>query len=769
MQFKHLLAKSSKEPNNPTHEETLVGHTEAVVKSFKTLFGSPKKPSRLSQQWLRFFKLTGDHFPHFFQNGLLSCLLHDIGKANSGFQQMVRGKGSQLIRHEHLSGILCWLPQMQTWLATFPLANKKNILSSIVCHHLKTESRNRDFADYLPGNFNSRFEVYTDGIANVLQELCGKFGIAAPKAFDVPTVWNFQNKEYSDLKERIKNTLSVYKIELRKSEIHHRQLMAIRSGLILADSAGSGLFREGKSLESWLACAFSENDLLFAETIDDKVIQPRIKEIEKTQGTEFSWLGFQESAEELPDRALLLSACGSGKTLAAWRWIKARLNEKPSARVMFLYPTRATANEGFRDYVSWAPEGTLIHSTASFELEGMFQNSDDERYGKDFSVEDRLFALAYWNRRIFSATVHQFLGFMQYAYRSVCLMPLLADSVVVIDEVHSFDRALFSALKLFLKSFDVPVLCMTATLPPHRRRDLEEECGLKLFPEDLTQFEGLQKKTGTPRYKVQSLLQGKDEALSMAWNAKDGGQRVLWVVNTVDRCQELAQKLGALCYHSRFKLIDRKDRHDDVIKAFRKRNAAVLAVTTQVCEMSLDLDADVLITEIAPITSLIQRMGRCNRHLILGLGSVYLYFPEDPKPYTEDDLKGVEEFISSLNGKAVSQSDLDGLLEKYAVNTKEVEKYAAFLQSGPWAESREAAIVDYTDLTVQAILDQDIPDFFKLRKGKKPTDGLLLPVPKYPQTLTRQNAGLGAFPLVASATHYSPEFGFFKFPLEVII
>ena len=513
-----------------------MGHTEAVVRSFRALFGRPSEPFRLAEQWLRFFKLADHDLRPFYQHCLLSCLLHDIGKANSGFQKMVRREGPQIIRHEHLSGILLWLPEMQAWLTSIPGADKKIILSSVVCHHLKTAPRNTDFADYLPGNFNNRFEVYANGIAEILKELCNTFSLPAPEALDLPTVWNFQKKKCSNLKEEVKGTLSRFSKELRKNQTGHRLLMAVRAGLILADSAGSGLLREGKTVETWLGDAFSENDLLDGRAIDEKVIKPRIKQIEETQETSFVWQGFQKATEHLPDRALLLAACGSGKTLAAWRWIKARLNERRTARVMFLYPTRATASEGFRDYVSWATEGILLHSTASFELEGMFQNPEDERYGMDFGVEDRLFALAYWHRRIFSATVHQFLGFMQYAYRSVCLMPLLADSVVVIDEVHSFDRALFSALKQFLKNFDAPVLCMTATLPPHRRRDLEEECGLKVFPEDLAQFEDLQKKTQTARYHVQTLAGGEDEALAVALQAREKDQSVLWVVNTVDRC-----------------------------------------------------------------------------------------------------------------------------------------------------------------------------------------------------------------------------------------
>ena len=103
---------------------------------------------------------------------------------------------------------------------------------------------------------------------------------------------------------------------------------------------------------------------------------------------------------------------------------------------------------------------------------------------------------------------------MQYAYRSVCLMPVLADSVVVVDEVHSFDRSLFSSLKRFLREFDIPVLCMTASLPAQRQRDLVD-CGLKVFPDDLREFADLQNIALLPRYKV-CVLDGQNSARVMA-------------------------------------------------------------------------------------------------------------------------------------------------------------------------------------------------------------------------------------------------------------
>ena len=159
---------------------------------------------------------------------------------------------------------------------------------------------------------------------------------------------------------------------------------------------------------------------------------------------------------------------GAGKTLAAWKWIQVQAGLRPVKRVLFLYPTRATATEGFKDYVSWAPEAdaSLIHGTGAYELDGMFENppETDDHKPKDFGVDPRLFSIAYWSKRVFSGTVDQFLAFLHHAYGPTCLLPVLVDSIVVIDEVHSFDPAMFSSLKAFLQEFDVPVLCMTATL-----------------------------------------------------------------------------------------------------------------------------------------------------------------------------------------------------------------------------------------------------------------------------------------------------------------
>lgn len=775
MQFKHLLAKSCEDPENPPFEATLVGHTQAVIEAFRALFGAIDQPTRLSLQWLNFFNLPKSIFNLFFLNGLAACVLHDLGKAVSGFQSMIRRMGRQQLRHEHVSAIFLLSPGIRDWIKSIDSLNERIILSAILGHHLKAIPRNRDFACYLEGIDQPRFSLDTDLLEKNLSELTAQVPElpGRPDVVLLPEKWNLDDeKKINDgmeLHQNAKELLKKFDRALKNDKKLHCLLMAVRSGLILADSAGSGLVREGKDIKSWLHDAFREEDLLTDGIINSDILIPRKHAIEATSGQLFVWQDFQKAAGNLPDRALLLSSCGSGKTLAAWRWISSRLARKPAGRAIFLYPTKATASEGFRDYVSWAPEGILLHSSSSFDLQGMFENPDERPESGKFLVEERLFALAYWHRRIFSATVHQFLGFMQNSYRSICLLPLLADSVVVIDEVHSFNTALFSALKQFLANFNVPVLCMTATLPQQRQKEFAE-LGLEIFPQDPSAFSDLFIKSAALRYKVRFLGESQEYAEMQATEALEQGKKILWVVNTVDRCQILAKKFNAICYHSRFKLADRQVRHKDVIDAFQSDSGPLLAITTQVCEMSLDLDADVLISETAPITSLIQRMGRCNRHLKNDMpGKVYFYIPEDEKPYSQEDMIGVYSFVRALDNKVVSQQDLDTLLVEFGNNAREFERYSAFLRDRAWANSREKELADIKETSVQAILDADIGKFFEMRKNHQPFDGLLLPVPRFPDGLMWKNKKIGRFPLVASVEHYHPQYGFAKYPWEGIL
>src|SRR5262249_19774772 len=238
---------------------------------------------------------------------------------------------------------------------------------------------------------------------------------------------------------------------------------AVRAGLIGAEAVGSAIVRMDRNTEDaeativrWFGGCFSNTltgDEIWTQIINKRVIDLRTRRRWNdsagfVSGEERGFNEFQVKIMDQGPRVLLTAPCGSGKTLAAWNWIKAQLDRKPAARVLFLYPTRATATEGFRDYVSWAPEDDagLLSGTADYELQDMFETPDDSgdpRKGRDYRSDPRLYALGHWKKRIFSATADQFFPFMQYGYGPLCLLPLLAESILVVDEVHSFDRSMF--------------------------------------------------------------------------------------------------------------------------------------------------------------------------------------------------------------------------------------------------------------------------------------------------------------------------------------
>ena len=89
MQTGPILAKS------PAHgrEITLSEHTRSVLTAAETMFGDGARPTRLAQQWLRFFRLPATQMGAFIYNLRLAAAFHDLGKANDGFQREIRHQG----------------------------------------------------------------------------------------------------------------------------------------------------------------------------------------------------------------------------------------------------------------------------------------------------------------------------------------------------------------------------------------------------------------------------------------------------------------------------------------------------------------------------------------------------------------------------------------------------------------------------------------------------------------------------------------------------
>ncbi|QZZ22742.1 CRISPR-associated helicase Cas3' [Leptothermofonsia sichuanensis E412] len=689
---------------------------------------------RWGQNWCRFFQIQGkDNQQKFLLNLQVAALFHDIGKANEDFYTAVTSTGffPQVLRHEHLSALILCLPQVRTWLGQNPDLDVDVITAAVLSHHLKaskdekTTPNGKSYRWSQPQSNKPLLQLYLahSEVVRTLDRIAQIAHLNPPPSLPT-TAWKKAGSIWDNAYRNGRNFADRLSQSIRKDKERQRFLVAVKAGLIASDAAASGLVREKKEITEWIE-AVAHSDEIAPDEIATKIIQPRLQDIQAKDLREF-----QKQLALQGAKTLLLSACGSGKTLAAWKWAEVQSQTYTIGKVIFLYPTRGTATEGFRDYVGWAPEtdAALITGTARYELEAMRENPEEESKnsaiaGKIFRTEadERLYALGFWSKRFFSATVDQFLSFMEHSYHSLCLLPVLADSAVIIDEVHSFDRSMFDTLISFLKTFDIPVLCMTATLPKSRRKELEE-AGLRVFPTetDRVNLDDLKEKEEAERYYLEPVA-NFDAAFDRAVKAYQSGLRVLWVVNTVDRCLAIShrlenhedlKKLGVkvLTYHSRFRLCDRAEVHKRTVAAFAPAKGeppkAAIAVTTQVCEMSLDLDADVLITEVAPISAMVQRFGRANRHLRRDFATLHVYEPPSNLPYSKEELSAARTFLDELGMARISQYRLAQALEDHSRQERNADGTAPFLTSGYYATP--GSLRDTEEFAVPCILDQDL-------------------------------------------------------------
>src|SRR5208337_4504809 len=220
-------------------------------------------------------------------------------------------------------------------------------------------------------------------------------------------------------------------------------------------------------------------------------------------------------------------------------------------------------------------------------------------------------------------------------------------------------------LLIFLETFPrIPVLLMTASLPEARRRAIES------IRPDLVRVSGPVDLETKERYQRPVLFPADEEVWRGVRDCLADPKRgkVLWIRNQVDwaidtyrRCfDELSDPMPFIgLYHSRFRYKDRVQVHRRVIDEFKSPRPAIL-IATQVAEMSLNLSADLLVTDLASIPASIQRFGRLNRWSTPRTSPSGLALVCNPPaskrnagvrdflPYTEGELTQAEDWIKDL-------------------------------------------------------------------------------------------------------------------------
>lgn len=213
----------------------------------------------------------------------------------------------------------------------------------------------------------------------------------------------------------------------------------------------------------------------------------------------------------------------------------------------------------------------------------------------------------------------------------------LAGKVVILDEVHSYDSftgTILDALVKALRQLHCTVIILSATLTQERRAKLLGITPISTAYPLIT----AQPNTGEPAEVSVELIpdvlvaiahQPETNAIEEVLRRAEEGQQVLWIENTVNEAQSRYKQLsartggmGVTCglLHSRFTKADRAANEKIWVTCFGKNGTATrgqqgrILVGTQVLEQSLDIDADFLVTRIAPTDMLLQRLGRLWRH-----------------------------------------------------------------------------------------------------------------------------------------------------------
>lgn len=213
----------------------------------------------------------------------------------------------------------------------------------------------------------------------------------------------------------------------------------------------------------------------------------------------------------------------------------------------------------------------------------------------------------------------------------------LAGKVVILDEVHTYDAytgTVMDELVDALRQLHCTVIILSATLIQERRQALLKtpvvEAAYPLISglanNTLTEIAIKPTEKNTVEINIES---DTEHALEEALIRAEQGQQVLWIENTVAEAQEcfltLAARASALgiesgLLHSRFTQTHRQINEDKWVTLFGKsgwsqrREQGRILVGTQVLEQSLDIDADFLITRLAPTDMILQRLGRLWRH-----------------------------------------------------------------------------------------------------------------------------------------------------------
>jgi CRISPR-associated endonuclease/helicase Cas3 len=370
---------------------------------------------------------------------------------------------------------------------------------------------------------------------------------------------------------------------------------------------------------------------------------------------------------ENPGLLILEAPTGIGKTEAALVAADCLIHKGKMQGSYIAMPTQATSNQMFgriesylkQRYPDQEIELHLAHGNALLNIdyqELRFEAIADEESSRPSGV----IAHSWFTPRKRTLLAPFGVGTVDQAFMSVLqtkhyFLRLfgLHRKVIIFDEVHAYDVymvELFKRLLSWLRAIGSSVIILSATLPRSTRSELlaafdqnatigDDESGfprisindcktIRTIPLDPVKNRSIRLERVEYGVSSPQELDHKEEPIvSLLKEKLNLGGCAAVICNTVDRAQAIFLALKAsgvfsptdlFLFHSRMPFYQRQKLEENILSRFGKnteskmRNGVVVA--TQVIEQSLDLDFDLLVTDLAPVDLLIQRMGRLHRH-----------------------------------------------------------------------------------------------------------------------------------------------------------
>ncbi|NLK63016.1 MAG: CRISPR-associated helicase Cas3' [Fusobacteria bacterium] len=481
-----------------------------------------------------------------------ACIYHDLGKINLKFQNKLKtGKrDNNEIAHNFLSIAFVDTKKLKD---NFEKDEIKILLQTIAYHHERGE--------YDLEKMENEIELMKDELENFIYD---KVEIEKIK---IPSVKYFNNKRIYE-KE---NPELFYKYILTKGLLNKIDYAA--SSDIDVEIKNDFLL---DSLEKW-------------------------KEKENTKWNELQNFMLENQNENI----IAVAQTGMGKTEAGLLWIG---NNKG----FFTLPLKTAINKIYERI-----KNNIIEESFSDKLALLHSDTYSEYINLD---EDDLDVESYYNKSkqlsmpLTISTLDQLFNFV-FRYRGFeVILATLSYSKIVIDEIQMYSSDLIAYLILglhYINKIGGKFAILTATLP---------EFLIDLLKKENINFKMAEKTFINDRIRHSIKIKHKEievETIIEKYNKN----KILVICNTVKKAQEIYQNLhnegieNINLLHSRFIKKDRKEKEEKITELGKIENTDYgIWISTQIVEASLDIDYDLLFTELSDINGLFQRMGRCYRN-----------------------------------------------------------------------------------------------------------------------------------------------------------